>query len=490
MPNYDSIKCPYCFKTFSHNDVLFRSATALNELDLDPTGRGESLEEIEFSMPDGPEKSERIREYKFRESFLVREDDRYNSFWSVFGTTSETNTGVDSTILDYKRPILNPRDGLMVPRGAQLDEDDFVYKIEDAFGRESHDRVCPHCHNPLPPNYGKFPVKFISVIGISSSGKTVFLSKLIENIGRYAARLGMSALPASASSRKFVRDNKVDENTPLPGGNPVEYMSQPLFYNLTYVYNNVKENRMFVIYDIAGESCVDTKKIQNFGKFVSNSDGMLVLLDPQQFNALGGKAAGLADSVLATLKNVYSAASMVKIPLALCISKSDMMRQLNLLPDMCYQDVKAVDNRMFCAEEYNEISQKIAELMAVNEPEIKVALELNYKRFNYFAFSTLNCDVTIDETGRKYPERRPEPKRIEEPLYWMFKEFGFIQSDRPILDHSMIAKKIVEKKQQISGKQAELDSLGFFAGKDKKRLKEEIGQLEAELSELVRSQNE
>lgn len=194
MSDYNNIKCPYCFKTFSHDQVFFRSATALTEVDLDPTGRGETLEEIEF-MPDGEEKTSRIQAYHLNENFLIRDDERYTAFWDDFGTTSEVNSGADKTILDYKRPLLDPYNRYLVPSGPQVDGDEFVYKIEDCYGRETQDRVCPHCHNPLPPNYGKYPVKFLSVIGISSAGKTVFLSKLIQRITSYAAGLGMSALP-------------------------------------------------------------------------------------------------------------------------------------------------------------------------------------------------------------------------------------------------------------------------------------------------------
>ncbi len=39
---------------------------------------------------------------------------------------------------------------------------------------------CPKCDGKLPSNYGKYPVKFLSVIGASGSGKTVYLSNLLK----------------------------------------------------------------------------------------------------------------------------------------------------------------------------------------------------------------------------------------------------------------------------------------------------------------------
>lgn len=492
MADIKKIKCPYCFKTFSHEDVLFRSATAFNEVDLDPTEMGRSKDDIllDFNLSD-EEKEHIIRQYELREKFLIKDDERYSDFWRKFGSTSEVNSGINDDVLDYQRPLLNPRDPAIVPSGLQYDDNNFVYKIEDCFKHESYDRVCPHCHNPLPPNYGKFDIKFISVIGIQSAGKTVFLSKLIENIGKYAAKLGMAALPASNSSRKFVVDNLVAENHPLPGATPERYMAQPLFYKLTYELNGNRENKMFVIYDIAGENCINAQKIQNFANFVSNSNGLIVLMDPEQFQCLGGKAEGLAEGVLATLSNVFTNSGMVKIPLALCVSKSDIMRPMQLLPEMCFCDVKTVNKKMFCAADYNIISSELSKIYENDdEYSIRVALENNYQNFNYFAFTTLNCDVTQDERGAKIPKRRPDPKRIEEPLFWMFKEFGFIRSEIPVINHAPAAKRINELELMKKNIKSELSSLSIINIKKKRELNAQIEQIDAEIIEINRKLDE
>lgn len=491
MADFENITCPYCFKTFSHQSVLFRSSTAFNEVDLDPTGMGRTREDIMIDLNlNDSQKSEILRLYDLREKFLIRDDDKYMDFWEKFGSTSEVNSGINDDILDYQRPLIDPRDSTLVPNGAQLDEDGFVYKIEDCFQHDSYDRVCPKCHNPLPPNYGKFDIKFISVIGIQSAGKTVFLSKLIENISKYAAKLGMAALPASNSSRKFVKDNLVAENRPLPGATPERYMAQPLFYNLTYTQNNKHENKMFVIYDIAGENCINSHKIKNFANFVSNSNGLIVLVDPEQFKCLGGKAEGLAEGVLATLRNVFTGAGMVKIPLALCISKSDIMRPTGMLPEMCFNDVRAVNRSAFCATEYNQISNDLSKIYENDdESSILVALEQNYRNFNYFAFTTLNCDVVKDEKGVKIPERRPDPKRIEEPLFWMFKEFGFIGSDVPIVDHTPVGKKLKEKEKEKAGYMDEITSLGPLNIRRRRNLNELIKSVDQEIIALLQEKN-
>ena len=52
--------------------------------------------------------------------------------------------------------------------------------------------------------------------------------------------------------------------------------------------------------------------------------------------------------------------------------------------------------------------------------------------YNFFVFSATGCDVAKNENGQFCPVMPPIPRRIAEPLLWMFKKFGYIKSDVPI----------------------------------------------------------
>ena len=67
------------------------------------------------------------------------------------------------------------------------------------------------------------------------------------------------------------------------------------FPQLLRLYNLVQTTRThqkridsFVIYDIAGENCVDSDKISRFGKFIDHSNGIFLLIDPIQFQIIQG----------------------------------------------------------------------------------------------------------------------------------------------------------------------------------------------------------
>lgn len=69
--------------------------------------------------------------------------------------------------------------------GLVRDQDGFAIRVYDRYSDRATPvtRLCPHCHNPLPlPNYGKYPTIFISVVGITTCGKTVYLNQLLTRL--------------------------------------------------------------------------------------------------------------------------------------------------------------------------------------------------------------------------------------------------------------------------------------------------------------------
>lgn len=76
----------------------------------------------------------------------------------------------------------------------EMDSSGFVNRAVDAFGVSSKVRICPYCHNVLPFEFGKYPVKYISVVGITSSGKTVYLSQLLRQIETFFVKAGLTVV--------------------------------------------------------------------------------------------------------------------------------------------------------------------------------------------------------------------------------------------------------------------------------------------------------
>ena len=240
------IICPYCFnsanggKPVSDEDVMFRSERVNHgEPEFIPD-EYDTIEDFSHRYT-GSDKDELLRRYNDWNFFAEEADPVYENFWAKFDGTTEVNPTDDflqvkaqnRRVIDPKDPyhqyyLKKQADGGFFIRDAQ----GMVTQIELTTGEKCHRRVCRFCHNPLPENYGKNPVKFAAIIGITGAGKTVFLAQLLKYMKQYVAKVGLNAVVSNVSVRIFSEKNKVEANEPLPGSTPKQKLQQPLFYEL------------------------------------------------------------------------------------------------------------------------------------------------------------------------------------------------------------------------------------------------------------------
>ncbi len=455
------IMCPYCFEEFDHDQVHFRLETVSNE--------GYDLSDIEHERD-----LQKKAEMRLSLLFQPKDDPQYVKFWSDYGGTTELTTNNERTRYAcevYQLPIIDPNSSdaqqcLQLQTHKDGTSNYFTYDgygmvqgVEDVHGRRTHRRVCPHCHNPLPNGYGKNKTKFISVIGVTGSGKTVYISQLMLKIAEYSSNLlKMSTHKKDDRVDNFINNNQVLKDVPLPDSTMAGRLAQPMTYDIV---NPSGEHNTIVIYDIAGENCKDATEMERYGDFVLHSDGIILLISPKQLGfvenygdqneSLGANQdAAPPRTVLETIYNtiVEKQQGLCEIPIAVCISKSDFFApslgegEENGADIVKYatNDVEparraGTDEKIpaFNATQYNVIEKKIVKMLDGNP--IAIDLENEYKYYNYFIFSAIGCDVkkeVRDDKVVSFPIDDPNPTRIVEPLLWIFKRFGYIKSDVPI----------------------------------------------------------
>ena len=455
------IICPYCFKEFEHDEVHFR----LEKVNYD----GYDLSDIEHESD--PKKKEEMQLSMY---FQPKDDEKYKKFWEKYGDTTELTTQNELKRFGcqvYQLPIIDPKSPEAAkclklqnhPNGKSdyfiYDGYDMVQGVEDIYGNTSHRRVCPHCHNPLPSGYGRNEAKFISVIGVTGSGKTVYISQLLQNMPNYTSKLAnMASQTLDDRVGNFLNNNPVSRNKPLPDSTMAGKLAQPMTYDIVKSGNR---HETIVIYDIAGENCTNASEMERYGDFVMHSHGIILLISPKQIgfienygdqngNEDNTKDAAPPITVLNTIYNTIAAGNpgLCEIPLAVCISKSDFFARTlgegeengEDIVEIATSDVAPIQDPVtggtrpgFNATQYNVIQKKIARMLE-GDP-ISVALQTQYKYYNYFIFSAVGCAVRKEERDGKtvsYPVNDPHPVRIVEPLLWLFKRFGYIRSDTHI----------------------------------------------------------
>lgn len=456
------IICPYCFKEFAHDKVHFRLETV----------RDDGYDQSDIEHESDPQKKAEMQQSMF---FQPMDDAAYEKFWKKYGATTELTTNNERVRFGcevYQLPIVDPSSPdaehcLHLQDHEDGKSDYFLYDgsgmvqgVEDIYGVVSHRRVCPHCHNPLPNGYGKNTIKFISVIGVTGSGKTVYISQLLKYMPHYAHNLAnMSTHTTDDRVDNFIKYNPVKRNVPLPDSTMAGRLSQPMTYDIVKADGG---RETIVIYDIAGENCKDATEMERYGDFVLHSHGLILLISPKQMGFIedygtygteddSAEDAAEPDVVLNTIYNTITSKmkeGICTIPLAVCISKSDFFaRSLGEgeengaeIVDIATSDVVPYEDPQtgkkvpgFHATQYNVLQKKLTRMMERNP--ISGELEREYKYFNYFIFSAVGCAVKKEEQNGKivsYPVDDPIPIRIAEPLLWLFKRFGYIQSNRPI----------------------------------------------------------
>lgn len=502
-----NITCPYCFHVMQDTEVHFRSEKVnLGECDILP----DNYDDIDdfIARYNGADKETILQEYQDWSFFAEGEDPLYEEFWSKFNGTTEYNPADELLkVKAYRRKVIDPSLSahrkylkLQGPDDYFIrDDQGLVTQIELKTGEVCNRRVCPYCHNPLPDSYGRNSVKFATVIGITGAGKTVYLSQLLQKMANYAVKAGLSAVVSNAGARTFLQHNTVAAAVPLPASTPALQLQQPLFYDMV---RDAKEHgrvtETFVLYDVAGEVFKERSLVSRFAPFVEHSDGIIVLIDPMQFEVISGVAnqGNTLDepaTVLNAVQNIITHGDRNQkctIPFAVCISKADIQVVQQVfssdLRRMLLDDVHGIKDTngfylpRFNATEYNPILNELYQFIQSNEIVLAQQMQTNYACYAYFAFTALGCDVgnfkkiREDEyeklrrqraaNGQNPPPRYirfedtsfPDeiferthggelssyqcpigpvlPKRVEEPLLWLFHKLGYIGVDTPIND--------------------------------------------------------
>lgn len=443
------IVCPYCFNRasggdgtpISHKKVEFRSGTFFSSIREVEQKLGIKELDIEL-IDDQVERARKTLEFEKYKSFCLGRDQKYQNFWDSFeGKTTEQASKSAAVQNPWELPIIGEGHGV---DHLVADIDGFVTQAVDVFGKTTHNRVCPYCHNPFPLGYGKNHVKYISIIGVVGSGKTVYISQLLKGMTDYASKVGMSAFFTSDHETNFIQNNQVKQGEPLPDSTSPKRLSQPMFYDIVRESNGKQITDTIVLYDIAGENCRNANDMVSFSQFVKYSDGMILLVDPKQLGFLSveldedeidapSRALNTLHSVLETRQG-----EKIGIPVAVCISKSDMCSEI--LPPISQESVQSTQidahtglpMREFDGRTFNELTRGnngLTDLMLRNAGAVCQELT-GYLNYNFFAISAIGCPC---DKSNNSPLNRPDPKRIEEPILWLFKQFGFIKSNDRIL---------------------------------------------------------
>ena len=330
-------------------------------------------------------------------------------------------------------------------------------------GRMATVRLCPECgeYNKQIPEEAKGVIPLgaldadgsLCIIGVSSSGKTNFITVMLHELSRVSElRIALSA------QNKYTRDvqrenytNIYENHIPPRPTDPTELGDRlkPQLWqikNLMRQKSNTTPTYTFTIYDGAGEDHSERLDPSSaICGYINASNAIIITLDPLILTNLrrminpdvrrnSGASEGdtnsaedIVNSVAAYIKAArgLNTNKMLTIPVAVVLTKFDTILQLDSLPAgaVVRKPSMTFSRGKVNLTEISQVNEEIRDwLYGIGEGSFIAALESNFKNFYFFGVSSYG---EPPETQGSVNENI-KPHRILDPVLWLFKEEKFI----------------------------------------------------------------
>lgn len=301
--------------------------------------------------------------------------------------------------------------------------------------------VCPSCHSDLPQRFAEAPSRSMGLIGTKASGKSNFIAVALHELEhRVGPRFDGSLMLLDDSTR-----NRVDrELLPRLYGDGMVLdattsartdtaVREPLVARLALGPAGGTSQSNLVFFDSAGEDLQSLDVLEREARYITQSHGLILLLDPLQIPAVRDELAGSVDlpeetadaytmlgriSALLREARGIPAGERIDVPLALAVSKFDALRPL--LPEgHAVFSLPAHDGR-FDPQVAGSVSAAVrSDLVGWLGERLDSFVRQEFGSAAYFGISAL---------GESPVEGRlpngVAPHRVEDPVLWMLDSWG------------------------------------------------------------------
>lgn len=289
----------------------------------------------------------------------------------------------------------------------------------------------------------------ISLVGATATGKSQYIGVLVDQIRRRmtsafncSITMNANAVGKELYEQNYRRPLYVDKTVTAETdtGQELPAMIFPIDFMKT------KKRVTLTIYDTAGENFNNEDNMRNYTGYLSNSKGMILLLDPLQITEIrdkigskiplppiGNSAVDILDRVVDLIEGFTNNKRKFDINLAVTFTKMDAFDDLgnDIVPeDSCLRyDSLHVSKGVFSQEEFE--STKLAmEALLENFLTYNAEFRQKLQRFkNYAFFGVSALGYPPDANGNLRPEG-PQPRRVLDPLLWLLAQNKYIPSGK------------------------------------------------------------
>lgn len=303
--------------------------------------------------------------------------------------------------------------------------------------------ICPHCHSDLPQRFAEAPSRSMGLIGTKAAGKSNFIAVALHELEhRVGPRFDGSLMLLDDATRNRVdrelmprlyREGVVLAPTQSARKTGAD-VRVPLVARLS-VGGGSHSNLVF--FDSAGEDLQSLDVLEREARYITQSHGLILLVDPLQIPAVRDELAGSVDlpedaiDVYTMLGRVTGlireargipANKPIDVPLALTVSKFDALRPL--LPEgHPVFSLPAHDGR-FDRQVADSVSAAVrSDLAGWLGERLDSFVKQEFETVAYFGVSALGEPPV---KGRL--PNGVAPHRVEDPVLWMLDSWGALPS--------------------------------------------------------------
>jgi hypothetical protein len=322
-------------------------------------------------------------------------------------------------------------------------------------GRLATIRKCPKCFNKIPRTVLESPNFPISVIGVSCSGKTSYVTVMLQELGQ------TPNLCLTLAAQNNYTDNHQNEKYKLlynqhvpPESTPPTAIDTNLTPQIWRIKNNSKKRGItvpaytFTIYDGSGEDHehkIDPKS--PVCRYIAMSKAIILLIDPLILssvrksgfidpevmrNSLAGRDAEykntvhIVSNVASYINEAYGIGEgrILNIPVAVVLAKFDAIKEHKAFTNaLVKSDSSIFRNGKVSINEIKQVDEDIRIwLDAIGESSLIHEIESNFKNFYFFGVSSLGDPPT----GTATLSEHIKPHRVLDPILWLLKIAKFI----------------------------------------------------------------
>lgn len=303
-------------------------------------------------------------------------------------------------------------------------------------------RICPDCHSELPYTIGDYKDLIFAVIGGKETGKSHYISVLINKImNEIGEGFDSNLQPLNDETiRRYREDfyNPIFRNRETimatHSGRADISVKVPLVYTLSFMGKNIfgkkkiRDVATIVFFDTAGEDLNSDDTMRTENKYIYNSSGIILLLDPLQVPEVRHQLAKdtpmpevtseIEEILPRTAKLIRNAKKMksdqlIDIPVALTFSKIDAIEPL--FDPSCSLHYPSKHTNCFDIGDFETVNSEIEALTREwKGSNILRQLSHTFKNYAFFGMTALGCNPHGTQKIRKL-----RPHRVEDPFLWL-----------------------------------------------------------------------